>query len=157
MSQNPSTVGVGRDLWVSPSPTPTLKQGHLQQVAQNHNVPVVWNLSREGSSTASLDSLLQCSFPLKVKSFLQFRCNFLCSSLYLLPLVLSLATTEMSLAWSSGPPTLQLLLSIEISSQAALLQAQQPQVSASPSHKDAPDPSISLASTALFLVIPCLF
>lgn len=27
---------VGRDLWSSPSPTPLLKQGNLQPVAQNH-------------------------------------------------------------------------------------------------------------------------
>jgi len=28
-------VGVGRDLWGSSSPTPLLKQGHLEQVAQD--------------------------------------------------------------------------------------------------------------------------
>jgi len=28
-------VGVGRDLWRSPSPNPLLKQGHLEQAAQD--------------------------------------------------------------------------------------------------------------------------
>jgi len=28
-------VGVGRDLWGSSSPTPLLKQGHLEQAAQD--------------------------------------------------------------------------------------------------------------------------
>ena len=34
-SQNHRIVGVGRDLCASSSPTPLLKQGHLQQAAQN--------------------------------------------------------------------------------------------------------------------------
>jgi len=34
LSQNHRMVGVGRDLWGS-SPTPLLKQGHLEQVAQD--------------------------------------------------------------------------------------------------------------------------
>jgi len=29
-------IGVGRDLCGSPSPTPMLKQGHLEQAAQDH-------------------------------------------------------------------------------------------------------------------------
>ena len=35
VSQNPRLAGVGRDLCGSPSPTPLLKQGHLQQAAQD--------------------------------------------------------------------------------------------------------------------------
>ena len=35
-SQNHRMVGVGRDLRGSSSPTPLLKQGHLQQDAQDH-------------------------------------------------------------------------------------------------------------------------
>jgi len=35
ISQNHRMVGVGRDLWGSSSPTPLLKQGHLQQAAQD--------------------------------------------------------------------------------------------------------------------------
>jgi len=34
LTQNHGTVGVGRDLCGSSSPTPLLKQGHLQQAAQ---------------------------------------------------------------------------------------------------------------------------
>jgi len=34
-SQNHRVVGVRRDLWGSSSPTPLLKQGHLQQAAQD--------------------------------------------------------------------------------------------------------------------------
>jgi len=35
LSQNHRTVGVGRDLCGSPSPTPLPKQGHLEQDAQD--------------------------------------------------------------------------------------------------------------------------
>jgi len=34
-AQKQRIVGVGRDLWRSSSPTPLLKQGHLQQAAQD--------------------------------------------------------------------------------------------------------------------------
>ena len=62
----------------------------------------VLNISREGDSTTSLDSLFQCSVTLRGKKFfLMFRRNFLCFSLCPLPLVLWLGTTEKSLAPSS--------------------------------------------------------
>jgi len=62
----------------------------------------VLNISREGDSTTSVGSLCQCSVTLRVKKlFLMFRRNFLCFSLCPLPLVLSLGTTEKSLAPSS--------------------------------------------------------
>jgi len=62
----------------------------------------VLNISREGESTTSLGSLFQCSVTLRGKKFfLMFRQNFLCFSLCPLPLVLSLGTTEKSLAPSS--------------------------------------------------------
>lgn len=35
-SQNPGTVGVGKDLWTSSSPTSLLRQSHREQVAQEH-------------------------------------------------------------------------------------------------------------------------
>jgi len=58
----------------------------------------VLNISREGDSTTSLGSLFQCSVTLRVKKFfLMFSWNLLCP----LPLVLSLDTTEKSLAPSS--------------------------------------------------------
>jgi len=62
----------------------------------------VLNISREGDSTTSLGNLFQCSITLRVKKFfLMFRRNFLCFGLCPLPLVLSLGTTENSLAPSS--------------------------------------------------------
>ena len=62
----------------------------------------VLNISREGDSTTSLDSLFQGSVTLRGKKFfLMFRRNFLCFSVCPLPLVLSLGTTEKSLAPSS--------------------------------------------------------
>ena len=62
----------------------------------------VLNISREGDSTTSLGSLFQCSVTLRVKKFfLMFRWNILSFSLCPLPLVLSLGTTEKSLAPSS--------------------------------------------------------
>ena len=65
----------------------------------------VLNISREGDSTTSLGSLCQGSVTLRGKKFfLRFRRNFLCFSLCPLPLVLSLGTTEKSLAPSSLHP-----------------------------------------------------
>ena len=66
----------------------------------------VLNISREGDSTTSLGSLFQFSVTLRGKKFfLMFRWNFLCFSLCPLPLVLSLGTTEKSLApFSWHPP-----------------------------------------------------
>jgi len=97
-SQNHRMFGFGKDLCGSSSPTLLPKQGHLQQAAQDLSRRVL-NISREGESTASLGSLFQCFVTLRVrKFFLMFRCNFLCFSLCPLPLVLSLGTTEKSLA-----------------------------------------------------------
>ena len=57
-----------------------------------------WLLRRE----TSLGNLFQCSIALTVKKyFLMFRGNLLCFSLCPLPLVLSLGTTDKSLAPSS--------------------------------------------------------
>jgi len=92
-------VGVGRDLSGSSSPTLLPKQGHPQQAAHDRVQAGLEFISREGDSTASLGSLGLGSITLRVKKFsLMFRQNFLCFGLCLLPLVLSLGTTEMSLA-----------------------------------------------------------
>ena len=62
----------------------------------------VLSISREGDSTTSLGSLGQGSVTLRGKKFfLVFSWSFLCFSLCPLPLVLSLGTTEQSLAPSS--------------------------------------------------------
>jgi len=77
ITQNPSMVGVGRDLCGSPSPTPCrsrVTQSRLHSTASRR----VWNISREGDSTASLGSLGQGSGTLRGKKFfLMFRRNFL--------------------------------------------------------------------------------
>ena len=63
----------------------------------------VLNISREGDSTASLGSLGQGSVTLRGKKFfLMFSWNYLCFSLCPLPLVLSLGSTEKSLAKASS-------------------------------------------------------
>jgi len=101
-------LGVGRDLCGSSSPTHLPKQSHLLL----HRTFSRWvlNISREGDSTTSLGSLFQCSVTLRGKKlFLVFRWNFLCLSLCPLPLVLSLDTTEKSLAPSSRHPPLRYL------------------------------------------------
>ena len=88
--------------------------GHLVQspcqsrvtYSRLHRILSRWvlNVSREGDSTTSLGSLFQCSVTLRGKKFfLMFSWNFLCFSLCLLPLVLSLGTTEKSLAPLSQP------------------------------------------------------
>jgi len=56
-------------------------------------------ITKDGDSTTSLGNWCQCLVPLTVKRcFLMFRENFLCFSLCPFPLVLSLGTTEKSLA-----------------------------------------------------------
>jgi len=96
-SQNHRMLGVGRDLWGSYSPTPLPKQGHLQQAAQD-----LVQAGLKGDSTTSLGNLVQWSITLRGKKFfLMFRRNFLCFRLCPLPLVLSLGSTEKSLAPSS--------------------------------------------------------
>ena len=102
--QNHRMFGVGTDLCGSPSPTPCwsrVTQSRLHSTFSRQ----VWNISREGDSTPSLGSLCQCSITLRGKKFfLIFSWNFLCFGLCPLPLVLSLGTTEKSLAPSSWHP-----------------------------------------------------
>jgi len=70
MSQNHRTVGVGRGLCGSSSPTTLLKQGHLEQL---HKAWSRWVLNG-GDSRMLLGSLFQCSVTLRVKKFfLMFR------------------------------------------------------------------------------------
>ena len=91
-------VGVGKDLCGSSSPTPCRSRVTYSRL---HRTLSRWvlNISREGDSTTSLGSLFQCSITLRGKKFfLMFRWNFLGFSLCPLPLVLSLGTTEKSLA-----------------------------------------------------------
>ncbi|XP_068775232.1 uncharacterized protein [Struthio camelus] len=65
----------------------------------------VLNISSQGDSTTSLGNLFPCSVTLTGKKFfLVFSWNCVCFSLCPLPLVLSLGTTEKSLAPSSRHP-----------------------------------------------------
>jgi len=94
-------VGVGRDLCGSSSPTHLPKQGHPQQAAEDHVQAGLEYLQRR-----RLHNLSGQPVPVLVtlrgkKFFLMFRRNFLCFSLCPLSLVLSLGTTEKSLAPSS--------------------------------------------------------
>ena len=95
-------LGVGRALCGSPSPTPCpsrVTHSRLHSTASSR----VWNISREGDSTASLGSLGQGSITLRGKKFfLMFSWSFLCFSLCPLPLVLSLGITGKLRAWSHG-------------------------------------------------------
>jgi len=101
LSENHRTFRVGRDLCGSPSPT-LCRSRVTQSRLHSTTARRVWNISREGDCTASLDSLGQVSITLRLKKFfLMFSWNFLCFSLCPLPLVLSLGTTGKSLAPSS--------------------------------------------------------
>lgn len=77
VTQNHKIVRVGRDTWISSSPVFLLKQiawimWHRKASRQ------VLNIFREGESTASPDSLLQCSVTLRWnKFFLMFSWSFL--------------------------------------------------------------------------------
>ena len=105
LSLNHEMVWVGRDHRITESQNSRGWKGPLWVTQSRlHRTPSRrgWNISREGDSTASLGSLFQCSVTLRGKKFLLvFRRNFLCFSLCPLPLVLSLGTTEKSLAPSS--------------------------------------------------------
>ena len=102
-------VGFGRDLWDHLVQTPCqsrVTQSRLHRTLSRQ----VLNISRERHSTTSLGNLFHCSVTLRGKKFfLMFRQIFLCFSLSLLPLVLSLGTTEKSLASSSWHPPLRYL------------------------------------------------
>jgi len=64
-----------------------------------------FSICKNGDCTTSLGNLCQRSVTLTVqKYFMMFRGNFLCFSLGLFPLVLSLGTTEKSLAQPSLQP-----------------------------------------------------
>jgi len=80
-SQNGRMVEAGRDLWRSSRPTPLLKQGHLELVAQECVFRWLLSVSEDGYSTTSMGNLCQCSVTLTVrKCFSIFRWNVLCFS-----------------------------------------------------------------------------
>jgi len=84
----------------------------------------VLKISRAGESTTPLGSLFQGSVTLRVKKFfLMFSWNFLCFSLCPLPLVLSLGTTEKSLAPSPDTHPSDIY---KVPSQPSLLQLNKP-------------------------------
>lgn len=99
---------MGWDLWRSFCPTRLFKQEHPELPRT-----MTWqllNMSREGDSVTSLGKLCQCSIIITVKSgFLMFRGKLLCLRACLWPLVLSLGTTEKSLAPSSFYPPFRYL------------------------------------------------
>ena len=101
--QNHRMLGVGTDLCGSSGPTPLLKSRLHRTLSRLHRTlsRLVLNISREVDCTTSLGRLFQGSVTLRGKFFLMFRWNFLCFSFCPLPLVLSLGTTEKSLAPSS--------------------------------------------------------
>ena len=107
--QNHIIVGLGRDLQRSWSPTPLPKQApysRLHRLASRK----VFTISREGEFRTSMGSLFQCSITLTEKKFLHILVrSFLCSSLWLFPLVLSPQTTEKRLPISLCLPHLRYL------------------------------------------------
>ena len=95
-SHNHRIVGVGRDLCGSSSPTLLLKQGHLQQAAQDLVSRRVLNISREGDSTTSLGSLGQGSVTtLQGSKGLHWEVKFLLRPLTKIPLLCSTPSMKM--------------------------------------------------------------
>jgi len=101
LSQNHRMVGVGRDLCGSSSPTLLPKQGHLQQAAQHLVQPSLEYLQRRRLHNLPGQPVPVLRHPQREEVLHMFRWNFLCFSFCPLPLVLSLGTTEKSLAPSS--------------------------------------------------------
>ena len=101
---------VGKDLWRSSGPVLLPKQGQLEPFAQDRVQTAFEYLQGERLHNL-FGNLLQCSVTLVVKKcFLMFRGNLLwfCP----LPFVLSLGTTEKSLALSSLHPPFRYLYTL---------------------------------------------
>ena len=93
--------GIGMDLKRSSHPISLPEQEYLDKVIQEHIQAGFECLHRRRPQSLS-GQPVQCSVTLTVnKVFLVFVWNLLCSSLYPLPLVLSLDITKRSLAPSS--------------------------------------------------------
>ena len=115
LSQNHRTVEVGRDLWRSSRPNPLLKQGHLQLVVQD-----CVQVASEYLQGRRLHTLLGQPVPVASHPHSFSLCP--------LPLVLSLGTTEKSLAPSSLHPPFRYSYTLTRSPEPSLLQAEQPQL-----------------------------
>lgn len=97
-------VGVWRNLWRSPGPTPVPTQAHLQQDAQAH----VWvGLCPEGDSTASLSSCSSAQSPSRYRSFSSCSHGTPCVSVC--ACCPSFCPTGEGLAPSSGRPPVRYL------------------------------------------------
>jgi len=93
--------GVGRDLCRSYSPTPLPKQGHLQQAAQDHIYVGFEYLQIRRLHNLSGQPVPVLHHPQSKQVLLHVQLELLMLFLCLLPVVLSLSTTEKSLAPSS--------------------------------------------------------
>jgi len=91
-------VGVGRDLWGSSGPTPLLKQGHLQQTAQDLVQAGFEYLQRRRLHSPSGQPVPVLCHPQSKEGLPHVQTEL--PMLQLVP-VLSLGTTEQSLAPSS--------------------------------------------------------
>ena len=100
-SQNHRMFGVGRDLWRSPSPTPLPKQSHLQQAAQDLVQAGLEYLQRRRIHSPSGQPVPVLRHPQREEVLPYVQMELPIFSLCPLPLVLSLGTTEKSLASSS--------------------------------------------------------
>jgi len=101
LSQTHRMAGAGRDLCGASSPTPPLKQGHLQQAAQDLVQGGLEYLQRRRLHSLPGQPVPVLRHPQSEEVLPHVQTNFLCFSLCPLPLVLSLGTTEKSLAPSS--------------------------------------------------------
>lgn len=96
-SQNHRMSGIGRDLESSSSPIPLPEQEHPDEVTQE-GVQAGFECLQSRRLHNPPGQPVPVSVTLTEKKFLlKFKWNLLCSSLYPLPLVLSLVVTEKSL------------------------------------------------------------
>lgn len=119
-------VEIGTDIWRPPCPwSSKATQNWLPRTISKS----LLRISKEGDHTTSLGNLCQYSVTYTaLKCFLIFGRNFLCSSLCPLPLVLSLGTTEKSLALSSLHPPFRYLSKVIRSPEPPLHHAEQSQL-----------------------------
>jgi len=109
ITQNHRTVGVGRDLCGSSGPTPLLKQGHLQQATQDLVQAGLEYLQRRRLHHLPGQPVPVLRHPQKEEVLPQVQTELPMLQFVPAAPVLSLGTTEKTLALSSGHPPFRYL------------------------------------------------
>jgi len=111
-SHNHRLFQIGRDLWRTPGPSPLLKQGHLELLVQDHVQTAFEYLQGWRFHNFPGQLVPALSHPHRKKAFPDVQREPPVFSLCPLSVVLSLGTTEESLAPSSLHPPFRYLYTL---------------------------------------------